>query len=110
MEMLPQLPEFLSRDRGSIRLAGHRISLFHFLSPYNDGFSAEMLLEQFPTLSMELIHHVLAFYWGHKSAVDEYMEDCVSKQDALEARTPSVDIARIRTRIGDRQASVAKAS
>lgn len=68
------LPDFLERDdHGGIRLVGHRIWLYHVLWDYNDGYSAEMLLEQFPTLSMALIHKVLGFYWENKAEVDAYL-------------------------------------
>ena len=35
---------------GEIRLLGHRIGLYHFVFYYNQGFTAEMLQCQFPTL------------------------------------------------------------
>ena len=44
------LPEFLvDHPDGEIRLTGHRISLYHVVSFYNEGFSPEMLVGQFPT-------------------------------------------------------------
>ena len=47
------LPEFLTRhEKGEIRVTGHRIDLFHLVSLYNEGNSAEMLLGFFPRLSL----------------------------------------------------------
>jgi hypothetical protein len=38
------LPEFLTQsEAGEIRLAGHRIGLFHVVRRYNEGYSPEML-------------------------------------------------------------------
>ena len=55
------LPEFLTpHSHGEIRLAGHRIGLEHVVALYREGYSPEMLHEQYPTLSLALIHKVIA--------------------------------------------------
>jgi hypothetical protein len=44
------LPDFLEQAaNGEIRLTGHRIGLFHVVHYYNEGYSPEMLLGQYPT-------------------------------------------------------------
>ena len=71
------LPAFLNREvTGEIRLAGSRIGLFHVVQFYNDGYSAEMLICQYPTLSLALIHKVIAFYLDNQADVDAYVADC----------------------------------
>jgi uncharacterized protein (DUF433 family) len=51
------LPEFLvGHPDDEIRLAGHRIGLYDIVFYYNEGFSPEMLVGQFPTLSLALVH------------------------------------------------------
>lgn len=75
------LPDFLTREAsGEIRLAGHRIGLYHIVRYYNDGYSAEMLACQYPTLPLSLIHKLIAFYLDNKAEVDAYIGGC---QDAL---------------------------
>ena len=45
------LPDFLTQDDcGDIRLTGHRIGIEDIVFFYNEGYSAEMLLAEFPTL------------------------------------------------------------
>ncbi len=71
------LPEFLTkRDDGEITLAGHRIGLYHVVHFYNEGYSPEMLAEQFPMLPLALIHKVIAFYLENKTEVDHYSASC----------------------------------
>ena len=68
-----QLPEFLSRSGGGgdyIRLAGHRIGLTQVIEFYQRGYSAEMIREQFPSLSLALIYKVLAFYLEGQEWID----------------------------------------
>lgn len=68
------LPDFLTRNQyGEIRLTGHRIGLVHIVDRYNDGFAAEGILCEYPTLSLSLIHKTIAFYLDHQSEVDAYV-------------------------------------
>src|SRR5262245_34475575 len=68
------LPDFLiDHPDGEIRLTGHRISLYHVVDRYQEGYSAEMLAEEYPTLSLALIHKVIAFYLENQAEVDAYM-------------------------------------
>ncbi len=63
--------DFLSPD--AIRIKGHRIGLEHVLEFYLDGYSAEEILREFPTLNLEKIHATLTYYWAHKAEVDDYL-------------------------------------
>ena len=68
------LPDFLQLDElGGIRLSGHRIGLHHFLYHYNQGYTAEMLLGQFPTLSLALIHKTIGYYLENQQDVDVHL-------------------------------------
>ena len=95
-----QLPSFLScDDHGAIRLAGHRIGLEHLVHFYNEGYSAEMLLGQFPSLSLSLIYKVLAFYLDHTAEVDAYCELCRSTVEEQRLANPcEPSLAELRCR------------
>jgi uncharacterized protein (DUF433 family) len=104
-----ELPEFLTRDSdGYIHLTGHRIGLDDIVHFYNQGHSAEMLLEVFPTLSLALIHKVLGYYLDHQSDVDACMtasESEIERQRTSAARGP--DLAELRRRLKAKQAAEA---
>lgn len=69
-----KLPDFLTEwPFGEIVLTGHRIGLYHIVYDFNQGCSPEQLHEEYPTLSLELINTVLAFYKENQSEVDAYM-------------------------------------
>ena len=58
------LPDFLTQGpKGEIRLTGHRIDLYLIVLFYNEGHTSEMLHDEYPTLPLDLIHKVLAFYF-----------------------------------------------
>lgn len=94
------LPEFLTRDPdGFIHLTGHRVGLQHLVYYYNEGYSAEMLLADYPTLSLALIHKVIAFYLENRGEVDHYVAQCEAEfnaQRSAAAKGPSTDELRER--------------
>ena len=104
-----QLPEFLiQQPSGSVRLTGHRIALEHLVYFYNQGYAPEMILGQFPSLSLALIHKVIAYYLEHQAEIDSYMsarETDISKQRAT-AMTTSPDLAELRRRVSQLSGSV----
>ena len=101
------LPDFLiDHPDGEIRLTGHRIGLYHFVFYYNEGYSAEMIACQFPTLTLALIHKTIAFYLENRSDVDAYAAQYRADLERLRANgqhAPS--LAELRRRIEDRTAA-----
>lgn len=82
-ELQRQLPEFLEqRGDEEIYLQGHRITLENLCFYYHEGYTAEMLCEQFPTLPLLLVHKVIVFYLENREAVDEYLAGCRAARDA----------------------------
>ena len=101
------LPEFLTQDAdGYIHLARHRVGLKDLVYFYNEGYSPEALLETFPTLSLAVIHKVIAFYLEGKAEVDAYMaadEAEIERQREMTQLGPST--AELRGRLARKQAS-----
>jgi uncharacterized protein (DUF433 family) len=94
---------------GEIRLVGHRIGLYHFVYYYNQGFTAEMMLCQFPSLELATIHKVIAFYLDHREEVDRYTAQYQAEIDALRAAGPHApSIAEVRKRSEIRQKTTAQ--
>jgi len=102
-----KLPDFLHEQDGEIRLVGHRISLFHLLSFYREGYSAEMLREQFPTLPMALIHKVLSHYWDHKNELDTELSQVSDRLEATRAKGEHLDREALRARLASKPAASA---
>jgi len=65
------LPDSLTRDEmGGIRITGHRIDLHHIVELYHEGYSAEMMHHEFPTLPLAVIYEVMVYYLENKADVD----------------------------------------
>ena len=85
------LPAFLTMwPYGEIVLTGHRIGLYHVIAYHKEGLSAEQLHEQYPSLPLDLIHQVLAFYRENQTEVDAYVAHEQEEIDRLRATTPRV--------------------
>ncbi len=88
------LPDFLRSDEyGEIFLVGHRVTLYHVIKEYRQGHSAATLASAYPTLSLALVHKVLAFYLENQPEVEQYMEETraeIECQAAMPARGPSL--------------------
>lgn len=66
-------PDYLTElPDGEITLTGHRVSLYDIVTAYNEGLSPEMLAEEFPTITLAVIHKVIAFYLENREQVDTY--------------------------------------
>lgn len=72
----------------------------HFVYLYNQGYAPEMLLGQFPSLSLALIHKVIAFYLEHQAEVDLYVANRgLEVERHRAAAIVSPDLAELRRRV-----------
>ena len=82
--------EYVEMRNGGYYVAGTRISLDSVVYLYRDGASAEGIQDDFPSLSLELIHGALAFYLGNREAVDA---NIVASESELDRVAPPLEIA-----------------
>jgi uncharacterized protein (DUF433 family) len=86
MEAAMTLPDFLAQNAyGYIHLADHRIGLRHVVDLYVEGCSPEQIVDHFPTLSLALVHKVIAFYLDNRADVDAYVAQSRAKVERLAA-------------------------
>lgn len=104
-KLIESLPAFLVADVGGfIRISGHRIGYHHVVALFNEGYSAESLWEEFPTLPLATIYKVIAFHLENQTASNEYVEQChedVRQQAANAPATPN--LAELRRRLAAKQ-------
>jgi uncharacterized protein (DUF433 family) len=95
------LPDFLiDHADGEIRLTGHRISLYDVISSHQEGYTPEMLHEEFPSVPLPLICQVLDFYRENQADVDAYVAETRSALERLEASMPpSPAVLRLRRKL-----------
>lgn len=113
LETTQNVPLMLT-ESGTIRVTGSRVALESVVYQYQQGSSAEAILESFPSLKLADIHAVISYYLNHLDQVNEYLHDQEKK-----ARTVRKDIesdsaykarvSELRTRIKSRSSSQRRA-
>jgi uncharacterized protein (DUF433 family) len=90
-----RLPDFLTQDAdGEIHMTGHRIGIYTVVRVYKEGYSAEQIAEEFPSLPLDLIQKALAFYHENLAEVDAYVDAYraeLLRQEAAPRKGPSLD-------------------
>ena len=59
--------------KGVIRIGDTRVSLLTLLTAFQNGASAEALVEKFPALNLPDVYAVITYYLRHKGEVDNYL-------------------------------------
>ncbi len=91
------LPDFLAQDAdGEIRLIGHRIGLYTVVRCYKEGYSAEKIEEEFPSLPLDLVRKVIAFYRSNQAEADAYVEAYRAELQRQAAAPPGPGVLKIR--------------
>lgn len=67
-----ELPSSLERVGATIRVTGHRVSLFRILDAYLDGVSVDRIGEMFPTIPTRKLEEVMAFCGRHADLLRRY--------------------------------------
>src|SRR5262245_2055180 len=94
------LPDFLTEWPGNeIVLTGHRIGIYTIIRCYREGYTAAQMAEEFPTLPLELIEKVLAFYLANRPEWDRYADEYraeIERQAAMPRKGPTMEELRRR--------------
>ena len=67
-------PLFTDED-GVVRVGGTRIRLDTVVYAFNQGASAEEILQQYPSLALADIYATITYYLQHRTAVDDYLKE-----------------------------------
>jgi len=90
-------------ETGTIRVGNTRITLDVLLGYLLSGVKPEQVVseEWYPTLSLADVHGVLAYYYRHRTELDEYLrcrrEEADRRQNEIEATQPN--FAEVKARL-----------
>ena len=74
-------------DDGTIRVGNTRVRLDTLVYAFNEGYTAEEIVAQYPALALSDVYAVIAYYLNDRAAVDAYIATRKEK-----ARTMQTDI------------------
>ena len=91
-----------------VRIKGTRVGIEHLLTAYLAGSLPEEICLEFPTISLEQVHGVIAWYLGNQAEADAYLrrwqtESRQARRQQAEGDQAEV-IRRIRLRTAQRAA------
>ena len=73
-------------------IAGTRISLDSVVLAFLQGWSPETIAaECFPSLTLEQVYGAIAYYLGHRSEIDTYLQQAEAEFVALQQTTRQMD-------------------
>jgi uncharacterized protein (DUF433 family) len=108
-ETTQNVPLTLSEE-GTIRVTGSGVTLETLVYQYQQGNSAEAILESFPTLKLADIHAVISYYLNHPDQVNEYLNEQEKKARSVREDIESdpaykARVSELRARIKSRSSS-----
>jgi len=74
---------------GGWRVAGTRVSLDSVVHSFLDGASAEEIVSQYPTLSLEQVYGAIAFYLRRREEIDSYLSEQRARWEQLRRESAS---------------------
>jgi len=58
---------------GVVRVAGTRVTLETLVAAFQEGATAETIVEQYPSLGLADVYTVVGYYLRHQAEVDDYV-------------------------------------
>jgi uncharacterized protein (DUF433 family) len=75
-------PLFTDED-GVVRVGDTRVRLGTVVYAFNQGASAEEILQQYPSLALADIYATISYYLQHRSSVDDYLKESQQGHDRV---------------------------
>jgi uncharacterized protein (DUF433 family) len=69
---------------GVIRIAGTRVTLDTLVAAFNEGATAEEIVQQYPSLELGDVYAVIGYYLHNRIEVEHYLER--RREEALRVR------------------------
>ena len=83
--------QYVEQHEGAYRVAGSRVSLDSLVYAFWDGKSPETIAQSFPTLTLEQVYGAIAFYLGHRTEIDTYLQQGQRDYEAQRQATRAAD-------------------
>jgi len=107
---LPPNPYIEIHAPGDVRIRDTRVDLCIVVEDYLEGHQPEQMAINYPTLDLEAIHGVIAYYLGHRPEVNSYVELCRARADQMHAEIANQPEAPVVKRLRAIKAARAKAA
>lgn len=84
MELIPTMPvPLIASEGGVIRIDNTRVRLDTVVYAFNEGYTAEEIVTQYPSLNLSDVYAVIAYYLNDRMAVDAYVAERAEQASAI---------------------------
>jgi uncharacterized protein (DUF433 family) len=106
-DIIKAQPVPLTMDQeGVLRVGGTRVTLDTVVEAFQEGLTAEEIVQQYPSLSLPDVYAVLSYYLSHQDEVERYMEERKRMRDKIKRQNERLfDPTGIRNRLLARKRS-----
>ena len=71
---------------GVVRISGTRVTLDTVVAAFNEGATAEEIVQQYPSLQLADVYSVISYYLREQSTVDYYLQQREAQATAVRAK------------------------
>ncbi len=93
-----ETPPLAMDEHRAVRVGGTRVLLDLIVHAFDDGASAEEIVESYPSLTLADVYATITYILRHRDRVDEYMSArgaaAADLREKIEERYPSEDVRR----------------
>ena len=90
---------------GVVRVGKTRVTVDTVIAAFSDGATAEGIVQQYPSLNLADVYHVIGYYLRRPSEVEAYLEQRKVQADAVRMQNESrLDPQGVRARLLARRA------
>ena len=102
-----QRPPLREDETGAIRVGSSRVLLEIVIRAFQDGASAESIVDSYSTLTLADTYGAIAYYLKNKDSVEEYLNQREELAESVKRRIQAVqpDLSEIRFRLLSRRNS-----
>lgn len=79
-------PPLAMDEHGVARIGGTRVTLDTVIGAYKSGATAEIIVDQYPTLKLEDVYFAIGFYLSHTHEVEDYLRQGEEEADRVRAK------------------------
>jgi uncharacterized protein (DUF433 family) len=102
-----EIPPLYEDAKGAIRVGNSRVLLELVIRAFQDGASAESIVQRYSTLSLSDVYMTIGYYLRHQEAVAAYLKQREQQAESVSQQLSSIqpDLSLIRSRLLSQQQS-----
>jgi uncharacterized protein (DUF433 family) len=86
MPLITEAPPLTADGSGALRVGGSRVLLEIVIRAFQDGATAETIVQRYPTLLLSDVYSTIGYYLRHTAEVDAYLVDREQQATTVQAK------------------------